>query len=140
MEETKKKRMRKAAAPKAKKAEVPSKEDALIANMDVIHKDIEEVEAQKKSLQDALADKVYSYPKTGADRVIRRRTFKYKDRTEEDIIHFTKQIVEAWDSSPIDSRIHFMLSAFPAMRAFLKKHDPSLLMVMMHEAETEIQN
>lgn len=129
--EEKPKRTRKKAEPAKKVAEpTPTKEEALKVSMEVIKGG----ESEEENLQELLADKIYSYMERNG-KVFRKRSFKYKDRTEADIKHFTKTIADAWDAAPIDSRINFMLMAFPAMRSFLKKRDPELLMVLLHDPE-----
>lgn len=128
--EEKPKRTRRKAAPKKVADPAPTKEEALKVNMEVIKGG----ESEKENLQELLADKIYSYMERNG-KVFQKRSFRYKDRTEADIKHFVKTIADAWDAAPLDSRINFMLMAFPAMRSFLKKHDPELLMMLLHDPE-----
>ena len=81
-------------------------------------------------------DKLYSYFAADAKGVMKRRTFRYSERTPEDIHHFVKEIGDAWDKAPIDSKVTFMLSAFPRMRAFLKANEPELLVALLAEEST----
>ena len=128
MSETKKKRTVK------KKAEaVPSKEEALQSSL----KTVKNEKSPAQEIQEALADKVYSYMELQSDRTFRRRSFKYKDRTEKDIMHFFNQIIEKWNEAPVDARVKFMLTAFPPMRSFLKKADHELYMLLMYDPEVE---
>jgi len=128
MSETKKKR-----TVKKKVEAVPSKEDALQSGL----KAVKNEKSPAQEIQEALADKVYSYMELQSDRTFRRRSFKYKDRTEKDIMHFFNQIIEKWNEAPVDARVKFMLSAFPPMRSFLKKADPKLYMLLMYDPEVE---
>ena len=128
MSEAKKKR-----TVKKKVEAVPSKEDALQLGLKVVKNE----KSPAQEIQEALADKVYSYMELQKDNTFRRRSFKYKDRTEKDIIHFFNQIIEKWNEAPVDARVKFMLSAFPAIRSFLKKADPELYMLLMYDPELE---
>lgn len=120
--------------PTLKKAAKPAKDESVKTALKVV----KDEKSAAKEIQEELADKVYSYMEKQPDNTFRRRSFKYKDRTEKDIMHFFNQITEHWNAAPIDSRVHFMLSAFPAMRSFLKKADPELLMLMLHDPEKEV--
>ena len=93
--------------------------------------------AKKDKKKEALLqeDKLYSYFAADSKGVMKRRTFRYSERTSEDIHHFVKEIGDAWDRSPIDSKVTFMLSAFPRMRAFLKEREPELLVALLADPD-----
>ena len=89
----------------------------------------------KKKETPVQEDKLYSYFVADSKGVMKRRIFKYSERTPEDIHHFVKEIGDAWDKSPIDSKVTFMLSAFPRMRAFLKQNEPELLIALLADPD-----
>jgi hypothetical protein len=119
--------------PTLKKAAKAAKDEAVESALSVVKDD----KSAMQEIQEELAEHVYSYMERQPDNTFRRRSFKYKDRTEKDVVHFFNQIIEQWNSAPVDSRVHFMLSAFPAIRSFLKKSDPELLMLMLHDPEKD---
>lgn len=133
MEEKPKRTRRKAAPAKSADSTVPTKEEALKAVLETVKDDV----LPEQRLQQELAEKVYSYMELQSDRTFRRRSFKYKDRTEKDIMHFFNQIIEKWNEAPVDARVKFMLTAFPIMRSFLKKADHELYMLLMYDPEVE---
>lgn len=125
--------MKKNRRPDPKDAVTSEKEETLKMVVDEVNSKEDKAEA----IQELLADKVYSYMETQPDGTFRKRSFRYKDRTEKDILHFVKQIAEQWDAAPVDSKMAFMAAAFPAMRSFLKKNDPELLMALLYGPEVE---
>jgi hypothetical protein len=126
---------RKKKTEEAANAKVLSKEESFRENMEKLTEEAAPVDAELKAHMDKMDEKVYSYEYFDEKGRVKKRVFKYKDRTERDILQFAKGISDQWDAAPIDSKVHFMFLAFPKFIEYLKKTDPELYLGFMHSTQ-----
>lgn len=110
---------------------VHTKEEALEANMKEILAEIP-VDREREEHLKEIGEKIYSYKKADDKGMFRNRTFKRKDITKEDTLHFTGTIMEAYNAAPVDSKVHFMFIAVPKFLEYLKRMDPEMYVLFMH--------
>lgn len=97
-------------------------------------KNSKQKEREYKELQEEVSKKTYSYHYIDPDtRLMKVRHVTGDKLTEDDIHHFLKDILEAWNRSPVQARVSFTARMFPAMKVFLKKYDEALLMALLHD-------
>lgn len=76
---------------------------------------------EEKPIEEAPKEKIYSYKKMNKKLVWKQHTFKESEMTEEDFLHFYKELAAAYNKAPFGVKMCFMNEAGPKMQEHLVK-------------------